>query len=217
MREGLATDDTIRVEPAGAVEEWHPQRTQRVWKRLGADPTLTDEDAAQFAEGVRRGSQLLVVKDVDRQHADRVRQILRETGAADIRRRMKRWWAEGWRGFDPSSLTLTEQEIVEERNRCIDDDAVQRARLTQVDPPDRSVRLLEENTGREIGHISEDELRVLQEQFEQEDPDDRDFWINPHEIDDIQCHPGATPHLVALLRNAVGGNPDGIDIAFGRP
>jgi hypothetical protein len=52
--------------------------------------------------------------------------------------------------------------------------------------------------------------------LEEEDPDDNDYWINDDEIDDIACRPGATVHLVTLLRAAVHGNPDGIDIAFQR-
>lgn len=80
----------------------------------------------------------------------------------------------------------------------------------------RNVRLIDEATGREIGRISEAELKVLQDALEEEGPDDDDYWINPDEIDDIARRPGATPHLIELLRAAVGDNRDGMDIAFQR-
>ena len=80
----------------------------------------------------------------------------------------------------------------------------------------RNIRLFDEATGREIGRISEAELKVLQDALEEEGPDDNDYWINPDEIEDIARRPGATPHLISVLRAAVGDNPDGIDIAFQR-
>jgi hypothetical protein len=81
---------------------------------------------------------------------------------------------------------------------------------------ERTIRLFDERTGRELGRISEAELKVLQDALEEEGPDDDDYWINPDVIDDIARCPGATPHLISLLRAAVGDNPDGIDIAFQR-
>jgi hypothetical protein len=80
----------------------------------------------------------------------------------------------------------------------------------------RNIRLFDEVSGREIGRISESELKVLQDALEEEGPDDRDYWINPDEIDDLERLRGATPHLISLLRAAVGDNPDGIDIVFQR-
>jgi hypothetical protein len=96
------------------------------------------------------------------------------------------------------------------------------ARMKPREPNDRerpqeyTVRLFDEATGRELGRISEAELKVLQDTLEDEGPDDDDYWINPDEIDDLERRPGATPHLIGLLRAAVGDNPDGIDIAFQR-
>ncbi|MEA2735767.1 MAG: hypothetical protein QOE14_2218, partial [Humisphaera sp.] len=105
-----------------------------------------------------------------------------------------------------------EEEIPLDRP-CIDtsDDAVDAAA-----DGNGKVRLFDEATFIEIGRITEGELKVLQDAFEEEDPDDNDYWINPDEIDDLACRPGATKHLIALLRRAVGDNPDGIDIAFQR-
>jgi hypothetical protein len=82
--------------------------------------------------------------------------------------------------------------------------------------PDRTISLFHEGTGRLVGKISEAELRVLQDGLEEEGPDDDDYWINPEEIETLSSHPDATPHLIALLRDAVGTDPDGADIRFVR-
>src|SRR5688572_16291150 len=80
----------------------------------------------------------------------------------------------------------------------------------------RNIRPFDEASGREIGRISEAELKVLQDALEEEGPHDNDYWINPDEIEDIAPRPGATPHLISVLRAAVGDNPGGSDIAFRR-
>jgi hypothetical protein len=82
--------------------------------------------------------------------------------------------------------------------------------------PDRTISLIHEGTGRLVGKISESELSVLRDGLEEEGPDDDDYWINAEEIDTMSSHPRATPHLIALLRDAVGDNPDGADVRFVR-
>jgi hypothetical protein len=82
--------------------------------------------------------------------------------------------------------------------------------------PDRTISLFHEGTGRLVGKISEAELRVLQDGLEEESPEDDDYWINPESIETMSAHPDATPHLIALLRDAVGDDPDGADIRFVR-
>jgi hypothetical protein len=144
-----------------------------------------------------------------------VKEIMRRNGAVELRRRVRRWLGEGWTGFDPAGLAFTEEEVVEERRRCVSEQEVA-ADDGRDDGHERRIRLFDEATGREIGRISEGELAVLQAAFEEEDPDDNDYWINPDEIDELACRPGATPHLIRLLKDAVGDNPDGIDIAYQR-
>jgi hypothetical protein len=215
-RAGLATDATMRVEPDATSEvEGGPPRHIGVWQRLKAlFGGKGDEEAGIYAEAVRRGSLLLVVA-VPEEQAAAVRKILRENGAAEIRRRVRRWMGAGWAAVDPAGLGFTEEEIVEERLRCIDERSAAPDDDAEGQGP-RDIRLFDEVTGREIGRISEAELAVLQDALEEEGPDDSDYWINPDEIDDIACRPGATRHLVSVLRVAVGDNPDGIDIAFQR-
>jgi len=81
---------------------------------------------------------------------------------------------------------------------------------------DHPILLFDESTRREIGRISEDELKVLQDGLEDEGPQDTDYWINPQTIDMLAARAGATQHLITLLRQAVGDNEDGMEIAFQR-
>jgi hypothetical protein len=81
---------------------------------------------------------------------------------------------------------------------------------------ERNISLFHESTGTLLGRISESELAVLQDALEEEGPDDDDYWINTEEIEVMAADPRATPHLLALLRDAVGNNPDGVDIRFER-
>jgi hypothetical protein len=81
---------------------------------------------------------------------------------------------------------------------------------------DHPILLFDESTRREIGRISEDELKVLQDGLEEEGPQDRDYWINPDAIDMLASRAGATEHLITVLRQAVGENEDGMEIAFQR-
>jgi len=81
---------------------------------------------------------------------------------------------------------------------------------------DQTISLFHQDTGRLLGKISEAELRVLQDALEEEGPEDDDYWINAEAIDAMEGDSAATPHLISLLREAVGDNPDGADIRFVR-
>ena len=211
---GLATDADIRVEPEVTSEQPHsPASLSDIWRRLKKlVKGESDEQIGIYAEGVRRGSLLLVVT-VDEKNAENVKQIMRENGAVELRRRVRRWLAEGWTGFDPAGLGFIEEEITDER-KCID--AESEAAGEEHNNQPRNIQLFDEGTGQAIGRISEDELKVLQDALEEEAPDDNDYWINPDVIEELSCRPGATPHLIRLLRAAVSDKPDGIDIAFER-
>jgi hypothetical protein len=214
---GLATEATLRVEPEELSEDLHgPRPMMSFWERLkDLLPGHDERELGAYAEGVRRGSYLLVVV-VPEEQVEPVRQILERSGAIDIRKRVKRWLSAGWTAFDPATVAYTEEEVELER-RCIDQETARESRgFSRSERSAAEVRLFDEGTGREIGRISEAELKVLQDALEEEGPDDNDYWINPDEIDDLACRPGATPHLIALLRRAVSSSPEGIDIVFAR-
>jgi hypothetical protein len=75
------------------------------------------------------------------------------------------------------------------------------------------VKLSIEATGAEVGEISDDDFRVLRAALEEEGPEDRDYWIDLDTID-LLAERGAPAKLVELLRNAVTGTPEGVEIAF---
>src|SRR5688572_20822197 len=87
---------------------------------------------------------------------------------------------------------------------------------SSIDDADRNISLFHEGTGRLLGRISEAELALLQDALEEEAPGDDDYWINSEEIDALATNYPASPHLIGLLRDAVGDDPDGADIRFER-
>jgi hypothetical protein len=218
LASGLATSERVWVEPdRDRSENANPTAShRRIWHRLKQwFAGRTDEqDADAYAEHVRRGGLLLVV-EAPEEAVDRVKQVLANNGAVELRRRIRRWALSGT--TDPAGFAFAEEEI-KEAPTCIqvDGNAPPPPRSDTGDSQPRDVRLYDEASGREIGRISEAELKVLQDALEQEGPDDHDYWINQDEIEELACRAGATPHLISLLRAAAGNSPGGIDIAFER-
>jgi hypothetical protein len=140
---------------------------------------------------------------------------MRRAGAIDLRRRVLRWMSAGWQTFDPASPMFTDVEIVDERRAEIPEAEIA-ADSARPHAADQTVAIYNESTGEMLGQISEAELEVLQAALEEEGPEDDDYWINRDEIESIAGRPGATPHLIALLRRAVGASTDGADIRFER-
>jgi hypothetical protein len=81
----------------------------------------------------------------------------------------------------------------------------------------RRIRLLDEETGRELGRLDEGELAFLRDVLEEEGADDRDFWVHAATVEWLARRPDAPPHLLAVLRRAVRDHPDGIDVLYQRP
>lgn len=219
MRAGLADADTMHTEPDFVSDERALSSSPSGWERLRAFfDTEADHEVSAYAEGLRRGSALLVV-ETPTEKAERVKDVLRRSGAIDLRRRVRRWITTGWATFDPASPTFTDLEILDERRAILSEAAIVADGTlegTLKDISDRNISLFDEATGQSLGRLSEAELAVLQDSLEEERPGDDDYWINSEEIENIAGSPGATPHLVALLRRAVGANPDGVDIRFER-
>jgi processive 1,2-diacylglycerol beta-glucosyltransferase len=76
----------------------------------------------------------------------------------------------------------------------------------------RTIRLVNADSGRTIGQITEDELDFLVGQLEEESSDDRDYFIDGPTID-LLAEAGADAGLVEMLRRAVDGT-DGIEIGW---
>lgn len=75
------------------------------------------------------------------------------------------------------------------------------------------VKLCIQATGAEVGDISDDDFRLMRSALEEEGPEDRDYWIDLDTIELI-AERGASAKLVEVLRNAVTGSPDGVEIGF---
>ena len=63
---------------------------------------IPEEDASFYAEGVRRGGTLVVVKSSD-DMANRAYDILQRYGAVDVDKRSGEYRSSGWNSFDPNS------------------------------------------------------------------------------------------------------------------
>jgi hypothetical protein len=63
---------------------------------------VPDEEAGHYAEAVRRGGTLVVVRTTA-QGAEQAESVLSRHGALDIAERVEGWRRGGWRGFDPAA------------------------------------------------------------------------------------------------------------------
>jgi hypothetical protein len=76
------------------------------------------------------------------------------------------------------------------------------------------VRLYDDQSGDLIGTITEEQLKYLIDQLEEEDSEDRNYYIDRATLDWFEEH-AVDPTLEALLRKAMG-NRDGMDIRWTR-
>jgi hypothetical protein len=76
------------------------------------------------------------------------------------------------------------------------------------------ITLRDKETGAEIGSITEEQLRFLVDQLEEEFEEDRDYYISQPTVD-LMEEKGADPELIALLRRAIGDR-EGIEIEWSR-
>ena len=75
---------------------------------------VSDADAEYYAEAVRRGGALVVVR-ADDERAGAIADTMRRHGAIDIESRVAAWRASGWTGFDASAAPYTHDDIERER------------------------------------------------------------------------------------------------------
>jgi hypothetical protein len=76
------------------------------------------------------------------------------------------------------------------------------------------ISLRDKETGADVGSISEEQLRFLVDQLEEEFEEDRDYYLNQTTLD-VMEQKGADPDLIALLRRAIGDR-EGIEIEWSR-
>ena len=73
-------------------------------------------------------------------------------------------------------------------------------------------RLLRLDTGDEIGTISDDHLKFLVAQLEEENDDDKNYFVDRETLELLSDN-GADPELLGLLEKALAGD-DEMDIAW---
>jgi hypothetical protein len=76
------------------------------------------------------------------------------------------------------------------------------------------ITLSAKESGAVLGTISEDDLRLLVDQLEEEDPEDTDYYVSPDTID-ILKESGASAELVRILTDAVG-TAEGVEVEWTR-
>jgi len=69
------------------------------------------------------------------------------------------------------------------------------------------IQLHDKDTGARIGTITEDNLRFLVEQLEEESGDDQDYYFTEATLDLLEKG-GVNTALVSLLRSALNGRPE---------
>ena len=75
---------------------------------------IPDEHAGYYAEAVRRGGTLVLVRASD-DLAPSAADILENEGAVDVEKRADVWRQRGFRAYDPGAAALTAEEILRER------------------------------------------------------------------------------------------------------
>lgn len=89
---------------------------------------IPEDEAHLYAEGLRRGGTLVIVR-ADDAFADDAADILSHHKPVDVEQRSRQWRESGWTGrFDPESDTWNEQRIHRERESLGDDRPHGRAR-----------------------------------------------------------------------------------------
>jgi hypothetical protein len=77
---------------------------------------VSKEDAHVYAEGVRRGGSLVVVRASDSQ-AGTAAMILQRHRGADVVGRRREYESEGWREFDPEAIPYTPPQVMGEPDK----------------------------------------------------------------------------------------------------
>jgi uncharacterized membrane protein len=80
------------------------------------DMGLDEEQAAYYAEGVRRGGMLVTVQVAD-QMVDQAMDVLDSYNPVDLEERINHWREYGWSGYDPDAEPYTVEQIERERDR----------------------------------------------------------------------------------------------------
>lgn len=87
---------------------------------------IPEEDAKNYAEGVRRGDVLVTAK-ADGTRADRASEIMDNHNAVDVQDRVNNWKQRGWTGYNNSANPYSPDELRKERSYYSSESGTQRA------------------------------------------------------------------------------------------
>ena len=76
------------------------------------------------------------------------------------------------------------------------------------------ITVFDNDSGADLGTISETQLQFLIDQLEEETSEDQDYYLNPQTLE-LLAKRGADADLMALLRTAMGDR-DGVEIRWER-
>lgn len=69
------------------------------------------------------------------------------------------------------------------------------------------IELKKKGTGNIIGTLSDEQLKFLIDELEEEHDQDQDYWLNQAQIE-LFREKGADPELLGMLENALGDEDD---------
>jgi hypothetical protein len=75
-----------------------------------------------------------------------------------------------------------------------------------------AIRLYDKESKKSLGEITPQQLEVLRDMLEEEDSEDRDYFVSPEVLDYLEEN-GADATLIKMLRDAVGDG-EGIDVEW---
>ena len=76
------------------------------------------------------------------------------------------------------------------------------------------ISVFDNDTGKEIGEITQDQLQFLIDMLEEESLEDQDYYLNRATIEMLERE-GGDPGLIKMLRAALG-DMDGVEIRWSR-
>ncbi len=78
-----------------------------------------------------------------------------------------------------------------------------------------TIKLYDNDSGAELGTLTEEELQFLIDQLEEETPEDQDYYLNAATLD-LLAERGDQGALVDRLRQAMGDR-EGLEVRWERP
>ncbi|HVL71047.1 MAG TPA: YsnF/AvaK domain-containing protein [Beijerinckiaceae bacterium] len=120
-KDGFSSTNISFLGEAGKSRTWSGSTTMQSREPAAVERWLKDEgvnasDAHAYAEGVRRGGALVMLR-CDGAEAERARKILEGADPADLDERMSSWKSEGWAGYQGETgsgertIPIAEEEL----------------------------------------------------------------------------------------------------------